>query len=105
MAGQVSWRGHRFRREQKKGVAGVMPAQVTETVYAVGRHEVGDRLITHGRDFTPAIRAAEQPFGRGIAIRKIVVAENLEFAAIVSGEYRLEKLPYRMVPEVARNIA
>jgi len=92
--------GCRFRAKHGSRLDFVCPLRSTQNVYFVCSHEIRDFVIAHLKRYHASQSALRR--SRSVVaslLRKIVVAENFESAAIVSGEHRLEKLRHRMVPK------
>ncbi len=82
-----------------------MTGQVHEDVDVVLTDDRGGLRIGEPRERTPDVRMGLNSRGRGIGLRYVGVADELDLPAVVAGEDRLEEAGDGMLAEVGRDVA
>ena len=82
-----------------------MAGQMDEDVNPVLMHQIDYLRIVQDMDRAPPIGELPQPFRGGIHFLVIRIADDLEISPAMRGKQGFEKMRYRMVQKVFRNVA
>ncbi len=91
--------------EGQQPVARRVAGQVHQHVDAVSPNPVRDLLVREAHRRAPGVGQPPEPLGDGVGPGHVRIADQLDPAAVVGLQHRLDEEADRVVPEVGRDIA